>query len=461
MAHCGKLLPIAGLAFGGRATATCAGSTTISRGKPNGYSSMKISPLMTISLAALRRSLLLLGVVATAFGATAPGFAATSTNAETQNDSALSLQQALNDLASQRYAQRQAASQAVERALAKQMQDMLNAAGPERQARIRKLLDFNIYLSRWAKAIMHMPPSQQQAMLQWGLQPNVLRWVGRAFSSKPADRAAATHPLANIPGPQSDWILEKLLADSHRQVYLNAMSAIWDRKPTAEMVRTLWLRAVLLGITPMPMNTGPVAVVNFRGQRITLQPMVNFWMQIQDGPLAARELVHWHPKLLATLIVSYLKKIALEKPGFNQAMPNVLATPSNLQARSFQQLFLLYKPKEAVPYLLRLVHQNAYQNVNFSFNNKPQHWSNRTEPLYLLTIMAGWKPAQCNLHIGTLYGGIWITSTLKQEDDAIKKITAWFKAHGQTAAPDATQTRPLNKPPFVVHGATLPAPQSH
>lgn len=387
----------------------------------------------------------------------APGFAATSANAQVQNDSSLSLPQALDDLASQRYAQRQAASQAVEKALAKQMQQMLNAAGPERQARIRKLLDFNIYLSRWAKAIMQMPPSQQQAMLQWGLQPNVLRWVGRAFSSSPADRAAATHPLANIPGAPSDWILQKLLADPHRQVYLNAMDALWDRKPTAQMVATLWRRAVLLGITPMPMNTGPKAVVNFRGQRITLQPMVNYWMQIQDGPLAARELVHWHPKLLATLMVSYLKKISMETPGFNQAMPNVLATPSNLQARSFQQLFLLYKPKEAVPYLLRLAHQNAYQNVNFSFNNKPQHWSNRTEPLYLLTIMAGWKPAQSNLHIGTLYGGIWITSTLKQEDDAIKKITAWFKAHGQTAAPDTTQTKPHNKPPFVVHGTTLPA----
>ena len=350
------------------------------------------------------------------------------------------LEEALTDLSSDRYAVRQRVSAAIRKDLAGQLRAIIQAVGPEKKNRLIKLLRFDSQLLRWARAVLALPPRQRAAMFAWGLQSKVLPWAAGAFSSRSMRRAAAARRLAKISGSQADWILQRLLASTHRLVYLSAMAAIWNRRPSPAMVRIVWRRAFSTGI-PMPPYDANQRGVLFHGRRIFVPKIVNFWRQTQDSGYARQLLTHWKPPELTELLVDFIRSAAQTRHP-----ENPFSNPGMMQIPNYIRLFRLYKPPAAAPYLLRLLATPPLNNINFNFNNIPLHWDNHITPLYLLILTAGQDPAKYHFYRSNLYGGRWLVHTQTEENKDIKTMIAWWKRRGVTAWTPAAGARPAARP---------------
>lgn len=363
------------------------------------------------------------------------------------------LAKGLKDLSSERYAVRQRATKIIQTALGMQLQAIVNAGGPEQATRLIKLLDFNINLDRWTMAVIKLPREQRLAMFNWGIKQAVLPLVGAAFARRANVRASSAAGLAKLTGSNSNWILERLLGDQRRVVYLSTMAALWNRKPSAKMVQIVFHRAV--GNTTMYSGATTRQVVHFNGQPIYIMHFVNYWQQAQDGQYAAELLEHWHPAHLKSMLVNFTEKMA-RRSGAN----DILQNPSMLQGRNFIALFSQYKPLLAAPYLLNLISRPQTNQINFVFNGQSVHWDNRTIPLYLLVLLSGHKPQHYHFFKSALYGGSWLFNTQAQEETTIKAMLKFWKQRGITPVPPIQPgaSKPAVGPPGVIHPPGLVIP---
>ena len=363
------------------------------------------------------------------------------------------LAKGLKDLSSERYAIRQRATKIIQTALGMQLQAIVNAGGPEQATRLIKLLDFNINLDRWTMAVIKLPQEKRMAMFNWGIQPAVLPLVGAAFARRAVIRASSAEGLAKISGSNSNWILDRLLGDQRRVVYLSTMAALWDRKPSAKMVQIVFHRAV--GNMTMYSGATTRQVVHFNGQPIYIMHFVNYWQQAQDGQYAAQLLEHWHPDHLKSMLVNFTEKMA-RQTGAN----DILQNPSMLQGRNFIELFSQYKPLLAAPYLLNLICRPQTNQINFVFNGQSVHWDNRTIPLYLLVLLSGHKPQHYHFFKSALYGGSWLFNTQVQEETTIKAMLKVWKQRGIAPVPPIQpgSNKPAAGPPGVIHPPGLAIP---
>lgn len=363
------------------------------------------------------------------------------------------LAKGLKDLSSERYAVRQRATKIIQTALGMQLQAIVNAGGPEQATRLIKLLDFNINLDRWTMAVIKLPQEKRMAMFNWGIQPAVLPLVGAAFARRAVIRASSAEGLAKISGSNSNWILDRLLGDQRRVVYLSTMAALWDRKPSAKMVQIVFHRAV--GNMTMYSGATTRQVVHFNGQPIYIMHFVNYWQQAQDGQYAAQLLEHWHPDHLKSMLVNFTEKMA-RQTGAN----DILQNPSMLQGRNFIELFSQYKPLLAAPYLLNLICRPQTNQINFVFNGQSVHWDNRTIPLYLLVLLSGHKPQHYHFFKSALYGGSWLFNTQVQEETTIKAMLKFWKQRGIAPVPPIQpgSNKPAAGPPGVIHPPGLAIP---
>ncbi len=352
------------------------------------------------------------------------------------------LAQGLKDLSSERYSVRQHANKIIQTALGLQLHAIINAGGPEQATRLIKLLNFNINLDRWTMAVIKLPQEKRMAMFDWGIKPGVLPLVGAAFARRADIRASSAQGLVKIPGSSSDWILDRLLRDRRRVVYLSTMAALWNRKPSEKMVQIVFHRSV--GNTTMYSGATTRQVVRFNGQKIYIMHFVNYWQQAQDGQYAAQLLQHWHPRHLKSMLVNYTEKMARQS-GAN----DILQNPSMLQGRNFIKLFAQYKPLLAAPYLLNLICRPQANQINFVFNGQSVHWDNRTIPLYLLVLLSGHKPQHYHLFKSALYGGSWLFNTQVQEETTIKAMLKFWKQRGVIPTPpiQAGAAAPAVRPP--------------
>ncbi len=363
------------------------------------------------------------------------------------------LAKGLKDLSSERYAIRQRATKIIQTALGMQLQAIVNAGGPEQATRLIKLLDFNINLDRWTMAVIKLPQEKRMAMFNWGIQSAVLPLVGAAFARRAVIRASSAEGLAKISGSNSNWILDRLLGDQRRVVYLSTMAALWDRKPSAKMVQIVFHRAV--GNMTMYSGATTRQVVHFNGQPIYIMHFVNYWQQAQDGQYAAQLLEHWHPDHLKSMLVNFTEKMA-RQTGAN----DILQNPSMLQGRNFIELFSQYKPLLAAPYLLNLICRPQTNQINFVFNGQSVHWDNRTIPLYLLVLLSGHKPQHYHFFKSALYGGSWLFNTQVQEETTIKAMLKFWKQRGIAPVPPIQpgSNKPAAGPPGVIHPPGLAIP---
>ncbi len=375
---------------------------------------------------------------------------ANSSSAVSAQASAL-LAQGLRDLSSERYAVRQKATKIIQTALGLQLKSIINAGGPEQATRLIKLLDFNINLDRWTMSVIKLPQEKRMAMFDWGIQPTVLPLVGAAFARRAEVRATAATGLAKLSGNNSNWILDRLLGDSRRVVYLSTMAALWDHKPSAKMVQIVFHRAV--GNMTMYSGATTRQLVKFNGQKIFIMHFVNYWQQAQDGQYAAQLLEHWHPVQLKAMLMNYTEKLAR-----NAGANDILQNPSMLQGRNFIHLFTQYKPLLAAPYLLNLICRPQTNQINFMFNNQSVHWDNRTIPLYLLVLLSGHKPQHYHFFKSALYGGSWLFNTQVQEETTIKAMLKFWKQRGVVPIPPIQPgAKPPARAPVPGPGLAVPA----
>lgn len=374
-------------------------------------------------------------------------------SAKTSARASALLAKGLRDLSSERYKIRQRATKIIQTALGMQLQAIINAGGPEQATRLIKLMDFNINLDRWTMAVIKLPREKRMAMFNWGLKPAVLPLVGGAFARRADIRASSAAGLAKLPGDNSNWILDRLLRDQHRVVYLSTMAALWNRKPSAKMVQIVFHRAV--GNMTMYSGATTRQVVHFNGQPIFIMHFVNYWQQAQDGQYATQLLQHWHPAHLKSMLVNFTEKMA-RQGGAN----DILQNPSMLQGRNFIALFSQYKPLLAAPYLLNLICRPQTNEINFVFNGQNVHWDNRTIPLYLLVLLSGHQPQHYHFFKSALYGGSWLFNTQVQEETTIKAMLKFWKQRGvmPVPAPGAGSNRPAIAPPPGIHRPVLMVP---
>ncbi len=381
-----------------------------------------------------------------------------NTSVATSAEASALLATGLRNLSSHRYAVRQHASNIIQTALGMQLQAIINAGGPEQATRLIKLLDFNINLDRWTMAVIKLPRKQRMTMFNWGIQPGVLPLVGAAFARRADVRATSAVGLAKLSGDNSNWILDRLLGDQRRVVYLSTMAALWDRKPSAKMVQIVFHRAV--GNMVMYSGATQRHVVHFNGQNIYIMHFVNYWQQTQDGQYAAQLLEHWHPAQLKSMLVNFTERLARDSKA-----NDILQNPSVLQGRNFMELFAPEKPLLAAPYLLNLICRPQTNQINFMFNGQSVHWDNRTIPLYLLVLLTGHKPQHYHFFKSALYGGSWLFSTEAQEESTIKAMLNFWKQRGVVPIPSiepgatkpATGPGPVHPPGLAIPPIAIPA----
>jgi hypothetical protein len=139
---------------------------------------------------------------------------------------------------------------------------------------------------------------------------------------------------------------------------------------------------------------------------------------------AAQELAHWKPPQLSILVRQYLAQVC-RMPQ----MQSMVNQPNVMQATNFAELAGGLKRSVVGPYLLYLLKRPMTVNMNINVNNTQSHLSNRTVPLLMLVKMAGLAPASYHFKMMP-FGQVWGLGTTAQENEGIKKITAWYAKHG-------------------------------
>ncbi len=334
---------------------------------------------------------------------------------------------ALHDLSSDQYQQRQRGDKEIKAYFARQMTLMIHAVGPERANRVNKILQFNVELARWARAVLALPLKQRQTMFDWGLDDSRLHIVAEAFSPHPSVRAGAAKFIAHWPGPNADWLLLRLVSDPHRMVYLAAMNALWNRKPTSAIVHVVWRKVIANGGV-FPGYNPAGRFVTFHGQKIPVPKNNNFWMQLQDSVYAQELMNHWNPPQLSALLTAAAKNAA-ENP--NGPLANLFSNAGNSQAVGYMRLFRKARPVPAVPYFLYLLAEPVKFGSQMNFNNTPTYWDSRTNVAYLLALAMGKKKFDSlGFFHSTLFGGRWMFHNKGAEDKAIRSLVKFFAGKG-------------------------------
>lgn len=345
--------------------------------------------------------------------------------------SANSLKLAIRGLNSHSLHMRRSAELSTEKMFGQQDVAILQAAGARPAAWCIGELQFCQGLLRWAQAVQRLPLSSRQAFLNWGLSSQNRNLVAEAFSTTPGDRVAAARRLAQIRGPESDWILARLLGDRSPTVYIPAMDAVWNCKPTPAMVHAVWRDAMDIFAA-----MGRRVVVNFDGKPVATYSAVTVHL---DRHLASELLAHWNPPDLSALVMRRLRDHC--RMPHNSAGSIGVSVPPQLRGRDawFSSLLLAAHPAQAAPLLLHIMLMPRYL--------MPGNWESgyyytqRTLPLLLLVELAKLNPKDYGLSdtggfrgSGNRLEHAWMSHSKAGEDRAVAKIIAWYKAHGIVAA---------------------------
>jgi len=123
------------------------------------------------------------------------------------------VKEALDGLSAEDYGVREKALQQLEVALGRQLQAMVSLDDPESQTRLSALLEFNEGLTHWAIDTLKLPDEQRKTQLKWGLAPEMVATVAKAYSSNADRRLEAAKELAKLEGEEPALLVAHLLND--------------------------------------------------------------------------------------------------------------------------------------------------------------------------------------------------------------------------------------------------------
>jgi hypothetical protein len=367
------------------------------------------------------------------------------------------LKTALQGLSAEDYKAREKALTDLQRVLAQQLQAILATDDPESQSRLAALLEFNDGISRWAIEALKLPDQQRQAQLKWGLSPKALPAIAKLYSASDDRRVEGVRDLARMDDPEVSFVLARLLDDPERAVYLAAMEAVWDRKPTDAVVNSLWNRAVEAGFAAY--NPAPVVVaggvnVAFRGRIIGGAVYDNaLYRRMQDHQIATDVLVNLKAPQLTPKLQALFEKAdqALSAGDPNGRMWMYMAQSEPM--KNAYRLVEAYKTKEIVPLVYHIATARITSRSQGQFGNEKYFWSNRTAALAAVVRMTDQNAEDYKLRKLTQIGSMWCVPTEADENAGLVKLKAWWQknsaAFGGKLAPaeaGAAATQPATAP---------------
>ncbi|MCL2649269.1 MAG: hypothetical protein FWD61_20105 [Phycisphaerales bacterium] len=336
--------------------------------------------------------------------------------------------QAIAELSSDNFQTRQAAVKKLQLAMGRQMRALIASDDPETQARLTSLLQFNDGLARWMLDVMKLPPDQRKSQLDFGLREDVLPAIAGIFSAETDKRVQGVKALGKFDAPEATAMLARLIDDTDRHVYIAAMEAVWDRKPTQAVVDALWQRAIDAGFTGYRSQPAPIAAnPMFRGRVVAGSTISNrIYIMPQDAAIAGEVLAHLHSPLVGDKLDAFMG--TLETLTKNNPW---LFNNNTEYVKNMFRLVTEYKTPGSMRALYRLATTAAYQPMAGQVGNEKYYWSARTSPLAALIEATGQKPEDYRLKRIVVLGNVWAFPAEKDENDAIKKLRDWMSANGQ------------------------------
>ncbi|NNM88576.1 MAG: hypothetical protein HKL95_08665, partial [Phycisphaerae bacterium] len=304
---------------------------------------------------------------------------------------------------------RRAAFEQIQRALVTMTTDLIRLAPMSHPRRVVHLLRYQRRLATLATMIMGASPSRRQSLVRWAFSPAVWPRLGQIGSERAAQRVAVGRWLGATAGSSSRWMLQRLLTDRSVLVRITAMNGLWNCNPSSEAIAAVWQMAVGLH--------SPALTAVFRGHTLTppVRPEPSF---MYAATPAMQLLQHWNVSSVALnkTVVAYLKSLCARR---------------NKRLRVIQTHFIHFLKRlhslQAAPYLLYLADRPRRPGLATMYQGHVVSSSNRTLPLACLVILAGKRPTSYHLIFSA---GRWWVGTVAQENEGVKKVTAWYKARG-------------------------------
>jgi len=283
-----------------------------------------------------------------------------------------------------------------------------------------------------------MPEVKRQAMIEWGLKAENMMLVARAYSRKVEVRAEMPKELAKFKTDTAnvDWMLLQLLNDDDREVSLKTVDAIWDRAITPEMVDALWSRASAYAMNQVRPRQQKQRMVTVRGRTIQIYEQDQSYNRTQDAELAAELLTKAKAPVIADRLNDVFTDLAatVNNPNDSRWRSLISTNYGGDSAKAMIRLIEAYKPKEAVPFMLKALNAPAQDgnDTTVDNNNEKVRYSSRIDAAALLISVSGQNKEDFNVRKYSNYGDRWmLKGSVAEENELVKKLNAWWRAHAK------------------------------
>ena len=333
--------------------------------------------------------------------------------------------------------------------LAKQQAALAMAGGSsdeEVQAQIAGLLEMERGLTGWTIQAVAAPLERRKALLNWGLTKETAPVLARAYSQNKRTRLQGVKELTKYEGEGADWTIARLINDSETAVRAAAMAACWNRKPSADIVNALWVRAVTGPLTNGGMGRiEPMMRADMEGMPDMIKvdfpggdPMEfdagDEANQFFDSQLAADVLVHLNSPLVAGRVRTLVADRIKEGKSLSLSSDPEWTLVSH-------RLIEAYAVKEAIPLLAAEALGVETDEMGGDMNGRPFMWSRRTMAIGSLCKLIGKDPADFDLmrarDMGDPRGWMWavdinpeqMNGNFQADGAAVRAFYAFWKDH--------------------------------
>ncbi len=348
--------------------------------------------------------------------------------------------------------------------LAQQLQEMTLDPDIESQSRVASLMEFNSALSRWAIDVLALPEPRRDAFLKWGLSPEGLPLVVRAYARKDEVRATAAKDLAKLDGDAPMWLLEQLVNDPDREVSLRAMDAIWDKPATPQLVDILFTKATAAIINQYRQRPQRIRTINVHGRIIQIYDQdVLANQRMQDGDIAADLLIRMKSPLVNAHLADLFNEMTAAIKDPNDYRWRLLSPNYGGGGQTITRLVEAYKPKEAVCFLMKVLDTTYQDGSNASINNVSYRYSMRIDAAALLLHLTGQDPETYKIRKIANFGDRWVMQGQeKEEGEMVRALQQWWYEHykeygGEEPPKPAAPVTPA-QPAVPVKPVPVPAP---
>jgi hypothetical protein len=289
-------------------------------------------------------------------------------------------------------------------------------------------MEFNSALSRWAIDVMALPEKERDTLLAWGMKDENLPLIARAYARTDEVRGKAARELAKLQNPESEWLLAQLLIDPSREVALNALDAVYDRKPTPKIVNAVWERATFSAMNQIRQRQARQKTINVRGRMVSVYEDPGAQSRAQDADVAVDVLIKYNDPQITERLDAMFKEVSASLSNPNDYRWRFLSPNYGDAGRVMSRLVDHYKPKEAVVFLVKVLAVESNDGSDTTVNNEKMRYSSRIDAIAMLAKMIGQEPDDYGIKKLANWGDRWlIKGGTAEEAAAVKKLQEWWK----------------------------------